>query len=645
MATRIQVRRDTLANWNSFNPTLSSGEIAFITDQNKIKIGDGSTAFSSLGYLEADAFIDSVALGTDTTGNYVETLIASDGISISGEGAESASVTLTNTGVLSLAGTTNEIDVSASSGNITLSLPTSITVDLVGDVTGNADTASTLATARTISLGGDLSGSASFDGGSDITINASVNADSVELGVDTTGNYVARLSSSGDGLLVEGSGESASVTLTNTGVTSLSGTASEVEISASTGAVTIGLPSTINADTTGNAATASTLETARTISLTGDVSGSASFNGSADVTITATVADDSHNHIVGDVDGLQSALDLKAPLDSPALTGTPTAPTASASANSTQIATTAFVQTSVANLIDGAPGALDTLNELAASLGDDSDFAGTVTNSLAGKQPLDADLTAIAGLSASATGFLVKDGENAWSLDTNTYLTGNQTITLSGDVSGSGTTSIEVTIADDSHNHIISNIDGLQTALDNKQPIDADLTAIAGLSASATGILTKDAENTWSLDTNTYLTANETITVSGDATGSGTTSISLTLADSGVSASSYGGSTEVPVITVDSKGRLTNVSTAAIVSLPDQTGNSGKYLTTNGSVASWDDVTVDLSGYAALSGATFTGEVDVVSASAAGSTSARQITMSTSSPSGGSNGDLWVQYS
>jgi hypothetical protein len=64
------------------------------------------------------------------------------------------------------------------------------------------------------------------------------------------------------------------------------------------------------------------------------------------------------------------------------------------------------------------------------------------------------------------------------------YLTGNQTITLSGDATGSGTTSITVTVADDSHNHIISNVDGLQTALDGKQPLDADLTAIAGLSSA-----------------------------------------------------------------------------------------------------------------------------------------------------------------
>ena len=56
------------------------------------------------------------------------------------------------------------------------------------------------------------------------------------------------------------------------------------------------------------------------------------------------------------------------------------------------------------------------------------------------------------------------------------YITGNQTITLSGDVSGSGTTSISVTVADDSHNHVISNIDGLQTALDSKAPTSTTVT-------------------------------------------------------------------------------------------------------------------------------------------------------------------------
>jgi len=74
----------------------------------------------------------------------------------------------------------------------------------------------------------------------------------------------------------------------------------------------------------GNASTATALQTARTISLGGDLSGSASFNGGADITITAAVADDSHAHIIGNVDGLQTALDAKAPLASPSLTGTVT---------------------------------------------------------------------------------------------------------------------------------------------------------------------------------------------------------------------------------------------------------------------------------------------------------------------------------
>jgi hypothetical protein len=93
----------------------------------------------------------------------------------------------------------------------------------------------------------------------------------------------------------------------------------------------------------------------------------------------------SHSHSIAQVTGLQTALDAKAPLASPALTGSPTAPTATAGTNTTQIATTAFVAAAIGALIDAAPGAMDTLNELAAALGDDPNFATTVTNALAGK--------------------------------------------------------------------------------------------------------------------------------------------------------------------------------------------------------------------------------------------------------------------
>ncbi len=94
---------------------------------------------------------------------------------------------------------------------------------------------------------------------------------------------------------------------------------------------------------------------------------------------------------------INNALALKAPLSSPALTGTPTAPTAAQSVNNTQIATTAFVKSAIAAMVGSAPAALDTLNELAAALGNDPNFATTMLNALAGKQPLDNTLTHLSG--------------------------------------------------------------------------------------------------------------------------------------------------------------------------------------------------------------------------------------------------------
>ncbi|ECZ3383068.1 prophage tail fiber N-terminal domain-containing protein [Salmonella enterica subsp. enterica serovar Bareilly] len=89
----------------------------------------------------------------------------------------------------------------------------------------------------------------------------------------------------------------------------------------------------------------------------------------------------------------------KAPLDSPALTGTPTAPTPETTAAGIEIATAAFVAAKVAQLVGSAPEALDTLKELADALGNDPNFATTVLNKLSGKQPLDETLTALSGKS------------------------------------------------------------------------------------------------------------------------------------------------------------------------------------------------------------------------------------------------------
>lgn len=180
---------------------------------------------------------------------------------------------------------------------------------------------------------------------------------------------------------------------------------------------------TVTAALAGNATTATTLQTARTISLSGDVSGSVSFNGSQNVDISAVIADDSHNHVVGNIDNFTETV---------------------------------------------------------------QDLVGAMFSS-----------NSETGLSAT-----YQDSDGTIDLE----LTLDPTIELTGDVTGSGTmnnlgsVSFATTIADDSHNHVISNIDGLAAALadkvDDSQVLtdvpsgavftDTTYTAGSGLSLSGT---------------------------------------------------------------------------------------------------------------------------------------------------------------
>lgn len=109
----------------------------------------------------------------------------------------------------------------------------------------------------------------------------------------------------------------------------------------------------------------------------------------------------------------------KAPLDSPALTGTPTAPTQSAGNNTTRLATTAFVQAAVAALVASAPSTLDTLNELATALGDDPNFATTMTTALGLKAPL-----ASPALTGSPTAPTQTAGDSSTKLATTAFVQG-----------------------------------------------------------------------------------------------------------------------------------------------------------------------------------------------------------------------------
>lgn len=224
---KLELQNARIQNLTSDPASPVAGQIYYNSVDSQLKYYNGSaSAWQVIGQTVEqlqDAVNDLLVAGTAISLNY------NDG---------AGTLTIANTGVTSVLGTANEVEVSASAGAVTLSLPATINAN----TTGNANTATTLATARTISLGGDLSGSASFNGSTDITINATVAANSVALGTDTTGDYVAG-ATAGSGITVGGSGgEGSSLTITNTGVLSLTGTANEVNVSASAGNITVGLP-------------------------------------------------------------------------------------------------------------------------------------------------------------------------------------------------------------------------------------------------------------------------------------------------------------------------------------------------------------------------------------------------------------------
>jgi hypothetical protein len=171
-----------------------------------------------------------------------------------------------------------------SAGTITAALSGNATTS--SSTTGNAATATALATGRTISLTGDVTGtSGSFDGTGNVSIAATIAANSVALGTDTTGNYVATGATSGNGISGSVSSEGGTFTVTSNATNANTGSTivfRDASGNFSAGTITAALSgnATTSSSTTGNAATATTLQTARTIN-------GVSFNGSANITVTA----------------------------------------------------------------------------------------------------------------------------------------------------------------------------------------------------------------------------------------------------------------------------------------------------------------------------------------------------------------------
>jgi hypothetical protein len=320
----------------------------------------------------------------------------------------------------------------------------------------------------------------------------------------------------------------------------------------------IGTGAIVNADVNSSAQIAySKLNLTNTI-LDADVNASAAIAWTK-IAPSSTVSATELGYLDGVTSAIQTQLDAKlatataastyAPLASPALTGVPTAPTAAANTNTTQVATTAYVQTELADLIGGAPGALDTLNELATALANDASYSTTITTALATKLPLAGGT--MTGSIAMGTNKITGLGDptNAQDAATKNYIDTASIApsNLTGPITSVGpATSV-----------------ASQTGTGSKFVMDNTPTLITPV----LGVATATSINGTTIPTSKTLVATD--------------------------------STEyvVPSQTGNSGKYLTTNGTVSswgvVDALPSQTGNAGKYLTTNGTAASWETVTTD----------------------------------------------------
>lgn len=435
-------------------------------------------------------------------------------------------------------------------------------------------------TTRTLTINGvaqDLSADRSWTisaGVSSVTGSGSGISVSPTTGAVVVSNTGVTSNVAGTGISV--SGATGAVTITNTGVTSIvAGTA--ITISGATGAVTInnaGVTS-LNGSTgalTGFATQAwvtsqGYLTANQTITLSGEASGSGSTSISVTLgnsavigkvltglsitgsTITST---DSiltafgklQNQVNGLIGGVIYQGTWNASTNSPTLTS-------SVGTKGYYYVVSVAGSTNLNGVTDWKIGDWAIYNGSAWEKVDNTDAVSSVngqtgavvlstTNIAEGTNLYYTDARARLALSFVAGSGAYNSSTGVITIPTNTnqltngagFITGNQTITLSGDASGSGTTSITVTLANS----------GVVAGAYNNVTVNAK-----GLVTSASNV--------------SYLTGNQTITLSGDATGSGATSIAVTLANSGVSAGTYGGNNSIPSLTIDAKGRVTSATT------------------------------------------------------------------------------------
>ena len=360
MATRMQQRRGTAAQWTSGNPVLAAGEIGFATDLGKFKVGNGTSTWSNLKYFtDAESALESVLGGISGT-DLPAALDTLNEISAALNDDPAFFTTIATNLSNHAADTTDIHGITNTADLVTTTILSNHATD-TSNVHGIADTL-VLAT---------LSGTETLTNKTLVTPLGIVKGD-VGLGsVDNTSDLNKAVSTATQTAL-DLKANLASPTFTGT-VTLPAGTVTSSMIADAT--IATG-DIAQEAVTTGKIADGAI--TAIKIA-TGAVSQDAVGLGNVDNTSDA-------NKPISTA--TQTALDTKAVHTSPALSGVPTAPTATAGTNTTQIATTAFVGTAVADLVASAPSTLNTLNELATALGNDASFSTTITNSIGTKAPI-----------------------------------------------------------------------------------------------------------------------------------------------------------------------------------------------------------------------------------------------------------------
>jgi hypothetical protein len=407
MATRMQQRRGTAAQWTAANPVLAAGEIGFETDTSKFKMGNGSSNWAALTYFANAGELAALIDGAPDLLNTLNELAAAMGddpnffVTVGNDLGAHLSSTTSIHGIPDTA-----LLATKSYADDAIAAHKSITID----VHGIADTA-VLVTA--LNLEDSVTGAVSAHQSDTTSIHGI--ADTALL---ATKSYADAADADFASQAADALNAHNLLTTNIHGILDTSVLATLTDISSSINSATVDQESLAGVGIDWN-----------TTSLAYDIDSTVATKSYADDAIAAHKSITTNVHGISDTSALaltatvNSALDLKAPLESPALTGVPTAPTATAGTATTQVATTAFVGTAVSNLVASSPEALDTLNELATALGNDANFSTTLTNNLALKAPLASpaltgtatvvNLTASGTVTLPAAGIVFSDGTQA----------------------------------------------------------------------------------------------------------------------------------------------------------------------------------------------------------------------------------------